>query len=61
MAFKFGREIEDAGDPGWTDDRLTLREIFPSAMLLWFSERVKFGQSITVLVVVDETPMPLAA
>jgi hypothetical protein len=43
-----------------TTRRLTLREIFPSAMLLSFSEKVKFGQS-TVLVVVDETPMPLAA
>jgi hypothetical protein len=32
----------------------------PPAMLLSFSEKVKFGQS-TVLVVVDETPMPLAA
>ena len=45
---------------GLTTRRLTLREIFPSAMLLWFSEKVKFGQS-TVLVVVDETRMPLAA
>jgi hypothetical protein len=29
-------------------------------MLLSFSEKVKFGES-TVLVVVDETPMPLVA
>jgi hypothetical protein len=34
--------------------------IFPPAMLLWLSEKVKFGQSI-VLVIVDETRMPLAA
>jgi hypothetical protein len=45
---------------GLTTRRLTLREIFPQAMVLWFSEKVKFGQSI-VLVVVDETRMPLAA
>jgi hypothetical protein len=45
---------------GLTTRRLTLREIFPSATLLWFSEKLKFGQS-TVLVVDDEARMPLAA
>jgi hypothetical protein len=45
---------------GLTTRRLTLREIFPSAMALWVSEKVMFGQS-TVLVIVDETGMPLAA
>jgi hypothetical protein len=45
---------------GLTTRRLTLREIFPPAMLLWFSEKVKFGQS-TVLVVGDKARMPLAA
>ena len=60
-ALKFGGEIRTpAMQAGLTTRRLTLREIFPSAMLLWLSEKVKFGQS-TVLVVVDETRMPLAA
>jgi hypothetical protein len=45
---------------GLTTRRLTLREIFPPAMLLWLSEKVKLGQS-TFLVVDDETGMPLAA
>jgi hypothetical protein len=45
---------------GLTTRRLTLREIFPSAMVLWVSEKVMFGQP-TVLVVVDDTPTPLAA
>ena len=36
---------------GLTTRRLTLREIFPSAMLLWLSEKVKSGQS-NVLVLV---------
>jgi hypothetical protein len=45
---------------GLTTRRLTLREVFPPAMLLWLSEKVKFGQS-TVLVGVDDTRMPLAA
>jgi hypothetical protein len=45
---------------GLTTRRLTLREIFPSAMLLSFSEKVKFGQS-TVLVVVDEARMMIQA
>jgi hypothetical protein len=45
---------------GLATRRLTLREIFPQAMLLWLSEKIKFRQS-RVLVVVDETGMPLAA
>jgi hypothetical protein len=45
---------------GLTTRRLTLMEIFPSTLLLWFSEKVKFGQS-TVLVVDDEARMPLVA
>jgi hypothetical protein len=61
MALKFGREMRTpAIQAGLTTRRLTLREIFPSAMPLWFSEKVKFGES-TVLVVVDEARMPLAA
>jgi hypothetical protein len=44
---------------GLTSRRLTLREIFPPAILLWLSEKVKFGQS-TVLLVVDDTRMLLA-
>src|SRR5262249_1128132 len=61
IALKFGREMRTSAiQAGLTTRRLTLREIFPSAMLLSFSEKVKFGQS-TVLVVVDETRMPLAA
>jgi hypothetical protein len=60
-ALKFGREMRTpAIQAGLMTRRLTLREIFPPAMLLSFSEKVKFGQS-TVLVVVNETPMPLAA
>jgi transposase-like protein/IS1 family transposase len=51
-ALKFGAEIRTpAIQAGLTTRRLTLREIFPSAMLLWLSEKVKFGQS-TVLVLV---------
>jgi hypothetical protein len=51
MALKFGREMRTpAIQAGLTTRRLTLREIFPSAMLLSFSEKVKFGES-TVLVV----------
>ena len=61
MALKFGREMRTpAIQAGLTTRRLTLREIFPSAMLLSFSAKVEFGQS-TVLVVVDDTPMPLVA
>ena len=60
-ALKFGGEVRTpAMQAGLTTRRLTLREIFPSAMVLWVSEKVMFGQS-TVLVVVDDTPMPLAA
>jgi transposase-like protein/IS1 family transposase len=58
---KFGGQVRTpAMQAGLTTRRLTLREIFPPAMLLWLSERVKCGQSI-VSVVVDETRMPLAA
>jgi hypothetical protein len=47
MALKFGREMRTpAIQAGLTTRRLTLREIFPSAILLSFSEKVKFGQSI---------------
>jgi hypothetical protein len=60
-ALKFGGEMRTpAMQAALTTRRLTLREIFPPAMLLWLSEEVKFGQS-TVLVIVDETRMPLAA
>jgi hypothetical protein len=45
---------------GLTTRPLTLIEIFPPATFLWVSEKVRSGQS-TVLVVVDETPMRLAA
>jgi IS1 family transposase len=54
MALKFGREMRTpAIQAGLTARRLTLREIFPAAMLLSFSDKVKFGES-TVLVVFDE-------
>ena len=44
MALKFGREMRTpAIQAGLTTRRLTLREIFPSAMLRWFSERVSSG------------------
>ena len=60
MALKFGREMRTpAIQAGLTTRRLTLREIFPSAMLFGFSEKLKFGQS-TVLVMVDDG-VPLAA
>ncbi len=60
-ALKFGDEVRTpAIQAGLTTRRLTLREIFPPAILLWLSEKVKFGQS-RVLVGVDETRMPLAA
>ena len=53
-ALKFGDEVRTpAMQAGLTTRRLTLREIFPPAMLLWLSEKVKFGQS-TVLVLVDD-------
>ncbi len=45
---------------GLTSRRLTLKEIFPPAMLLSLAERIKCGQS-TVSVVVDDTQLPLAA
>jgi hypothetical protein len=60
-ALKFGGEVRTpAMQAGLATRRLTLREIFPQAMLLWLSEKIKFRQS-RVLVVVDETGMPLAA
>src|SRR5262245_29361913 len=58
-ALKFGDEMRiPAMQAGLTTRPMTLREIFPSA-LLWVSKKVRPGQS-TVLVV-DETLMPLAA
>ncbi len=45
---------------GLTTRRLTLREIFPSAMVLWISEK-SHVRTIDPLVIVDETPMPLVA
>jgi hypothetical protein len=52
-ALKFGGEVRTpAMQVGLTTRRLTLREIFPLAMLLWLSKKVKFPQS---------TGMPLAA
>jgi hypothetical protein len=60
-ALRFGGEMRTpAMQAGLTTRPLTLSEIFPPAMFLWVSEKVRSGQS-TVLVVVDETPMPLAA
>jgi hypothetical protein len=60
-ALKFGGEMRTpAMQAGLTTRRLTLREIFPSAMVLWVSKGVAFGRS-TTLVIVHETPMPLAA
>ena len=53
-ALKFGAQVRTpAMQAGLTTRRLTLREIFPPAMLLWLSEKVKFGQ-LTVLVLVDD-------
>jgi hypothetical protein len=45
---------------GLTTRRLTLREIFPSAMVLWISEK-SHVRTIDFSVIVDETPMPLVA
>src|SRR5262249_38709010 len=60
-ALKFGGEMRTpAMHAGLTTRPMTLSEIFPPATFLWVSEKVRSGQS-TVLVVVDETPMPLAA
>ncbi|MGH8527248.1 MAG: hypothetical protein ACREXY_24500, partial [Gammaproteobacteria bacterium] len=60
-ALKFGGEVRTpAMQAGLTTRRLTLREIFPSAMLLWLSEKVKSGQS-TVCVIVDDGNASLAA
>ena len=53
-------------EPGAEVGRMGIRivgmlwEILPPATVLWVSDKVRSGQS-TVLVVVDETPMPLAA
>ena len=55
-----GRLWTPAMQAGMTTRRLTLREIFPPAILLSLSEKVKFPQS-TVLLVADGTRMPLAA
>jgi hypothetical protein len=58
---KFGGEMRTpAMQAGLTTRPLTSNEIFPPAMFLWVSEKVRSGQS-TVLVAVDETPMPVAA
>jgi hypothetical protein len=60
-ALKFGSEVRTpAMQAGLTTRRLTLREVFPPAMILWLSEKVKFAQS-TVLVGVDETWIAMAA
>ena len=59
MALKFGREMRTpAIQAGLTTRRLTLREIFPTTMLLWLSEKVKFGRSSWSW---SWTGMPLAA
>jgi hypothetical protein len=51
-ALKFGAEVRTpAMQAGLTTRPLTLREIFPPAMLRLLLEKVKFGQS-TVLVLV---------
>jgi hypothetical protein len=43
-ALRFGAEVRTpAMQAGLTKRRLTLREIFPPAMLLWLSEKVAFG------------------
>src|SRR5262245_4643988 len=62
MALKFGCEMRTpAIQAGLTTRRHRgLREIFPPAILLWLSEKLKFGRS-RVLIGVDETPMPLVA
>ena len=60
-ALKFGCEVRTpAIQAGLTIRRLTLREIFPSAMVLRISEK-SHVRTIDPLVIVDETPMPLAA
>src|SRR5262245_37342051 len=59
-ALKFGGEMRTpAMQAGLITRRLTLREVFPPAMFLWLSEKVKFAQ-LTVLVGVDETRIALA-
>ena len=60
-ALKFGGVVRTpAMQAGLTTRRLTLRETFPPAMLIWLSQKIKFGQS-TVLVGVDDTRILLAA
>jgi IS1 family transposase len=60
-ALKFGCEVRTpAIQAGLTTRRLTLREIFPSAMVLRISEK-SHVRTIDPLVVDDETRMPLAA
>src|SRR4029453_17691948 len=49
-ALKFGGGVRTpAMQVGLTTRRLTLREIFPLAMLLWLSKKVKFPQSTGTL------------
>jgi hypothetical protein len=58
MALKFGAKMRTpAMQSGLTTQPMTLREIFPPPTLLWISEKVRSEKS-TVLVVVDEAPMP---
>jgi hypothetical protein len=51
-ALKFGAEMRTpARQAGLATRRLTLREIFPSAMVLCVSKRLAFGQSTTLVIV----------
>jgi len=60
-ALKFGAEVRTpAMQAGLTTRQLTLRKIFPSAMLPWLSEKLKLGRS-TVCVIVDDKNASLAA
>ena len=60
-ALKFGGEMRTpAMQAGLATRRLRLREIFPSAKVLWISEKSQV-RTIDPLVIVDETPMPLVA
>jgi len=59
-ALKFGGEVRTpAMQAGLTNRRLTLREIFPPAMVLCVSKEVAFGQS-TVSVIINGTRLLLA-
>jgi len=61
VTLKFECEVRTpAIQAGLTTRRLTLREIFPSAKVLWISEKSDV-RTIDPLVIVDETPMPLVA